>query len=141
MRVSRRGFYNCAAGAANLTSNSQMTSLLTDAHIGGLKQLKSNWNIVVLRPDKGSGAVVMDKSQYKEKMMHILQDQSKCKLNNTPDDPIKLEKKICAELKTLTQTNRIQELLAKCLRQRRTQTTQLYGLPKVHKEGVPLRPM
>ncbi|VDP92263.1 unnamed protein product [Echinostoma caproni] len=93
-----------------ITSTKQ-NSLFTDEHIEGLKQLKANRSILVLRPDKGSGIVVMDKSDYKDKMLRILRDETRFRPDNTPDDPSELEKKICAELKTLTQANLIQEFI------------------------------
>lgn len=42
-----------------------------------LKTLSSDQNLIVLKPDKGNGVVLMNKKNYLEKMMSILNDESK----------------------------------------------------------------
>ena len=39
----------------------------------------NNKDIVILRPDKGNGVVIMDKITYKSKMYELLNDESKFK--------------------------------------------------------------
>ncbi|VDP89374.1 unnamed protein product [Echinostoma caproni] len=75
----------------------QQRTILTEAHLMALKELKSNEKVVVLRPDKGFGVVVMDKVCYKEKMVSILNDERKFRVDKTEDDPQELEKKITIE--------------------------------------------
>ncbi|VDP90588.1 unnamed protein product [Echinostoma caproni] len=43
------------------TTSMRQRTIMTKAHLRALKELKSNENMAVLRPDKGSGVVVMDK--------------------------------------------------------------------------------
>ncbi|MGL4482671.1 MAG: hypothetical protein ACRCTW_09160, partial [Lactococcus garvieae] len=50
---------------------------LTKEHIKSLSELKSNQNIVILKPDKGSGVIIMNKAEYIDKVNIILQDRSK----------------------------------------------------------------
>ena len=50
-----------------------------------LKKLRKNENIVIMRPDKGNGVVIMDKSVYVEKMLELLSDRTKFKC--LKDDP------------------------------------------------------
>ena len=46
-------------------------------HFEAIRALKSNEDIVITRPDKGDGVVVMNKTDYVAKMMEILNDSSK----------------------------------------------------------------
>ncbi|VDP23881.1 unnamed protein product [Echinostoma caproni] len=114
---------------------------MTEAHLRALKELKSNGKVVVLSPDKGSGVAVMDKVCYKKKMLSILNDERKFRVDKTKDNPQELEKKVSIELKTLMQAGLIRESTVKQLRPRGSQMPQIYGLPKLHKEGIPLRPI
>ena len=41
------------------------------------KELKSNADIVISRPDKGNGVVILNKQDYLRKMDKILSDQTK----------------------------------------------------------------
>ena len=43
----------------------------------GLKSLSEDQNIVIIKPDKGNGVVILDKANYHSKMHSILQDSSK----------------------------------------------------------------
>ena len=42
-----------------------------------LKELGKKNDIVILRPDKGKGVVILDKSDYVDKMNNILNDDTK----------------------------------------------------------------
>ena len=46
---------------------------------GILKKLCKNPDIIITRPDKGNGVVIIDKTDYITKMNLLLQDQSKFK--------------------------------------------------------------
>ncbi|XP_077492345.1 uncharacterized protein LOC144103522 [Amblyomma americanum] len=79
-----------------------------------LKRLQKNEAIVILPADKGNATVVLDRTEYIKKMSALLEDKNTyTKINRDPT------RKIEAEL---------QKLLAD-------------GVPKVHKEGTPLRPI
>ena len=51
-------------------------------------ELRNNKGIVIPRPDKGSGVVIMDKITYKSKIVESLSDESKFK--QLSSDAIKL---------------------------------------------------
>ena len=55
---------------------------------GILKKLRNNKDIVILRPDKGNGVVIMDKITYESKMYELLNDESNFK--ELTSDPTKL---------------------------------------------------
>ena len=52
-------------------------SNLSDKEQYALKELKMNKPLVILRADKGSAVVCMDKTDYLEKVNQILQGQEK----------------------------------------------------------------
>ena len=55
---------------------------------GILKRLRTNKHIVITRPDKGSGVVILDKTFYEEKILRLISDVNKFrKLNEDPTLP------------------------------------------------------
>ena len=66
-----------------------------------LIKLKSDKSIIITRPDKGRGTVVINKDDYINKVEHILSDTSKFKV--ITDNPFhyitKLEDKLASLLK------------------------------------------
>jgi hypothetical protein len=72
----------------------------------------------------------------------ILEDEIKFKLEtNGRDETQALEKVVCGRLKQLLHEGKINQLTAEEIRPRGSQMPRLYGLPKIHKNGVPLRPI
>ena len=108
-----------------------------------MKKLANNPEIIVLKPDKGRGTVILDKADYIEKMGNILQDESKfSKIGDPTFSPIyKQEDKINRYLNHLKDNGTISEELYNELFSSGNAYGVLYGLPKIHKEGVPLRPI
>ena len=49
-------------------------------HLAAISELKMNKEIVITRPDKGAGVVLMNTVHYVDKMMDILKDTSKFEL-------------------------------------------------------------
>ena len=103
-----------------------------------LKQLKSNKELVVTKADKGNKVVIMNANDYKTKLNILLSD------NDTYEpcvrDPLKFWqqnynrslKSIFADLSNLNK-KKIQSYLSSL--------PYLYGLPKLHKNDIPLRPI
>ncbi|XP_070066125.1 uncharacterized protein [Drosophila virilis] len=104
------------------------------------KLLKENINIKILSSDKGNKTVAMDEDEYKNKMTNILDDL--CAYRTLRLDPT-------SRLQTKNNTFVAQlfkmGLISKDERNKMTTTTavppRIYGLPKIHKEGTPLRPI
>ena len=101
-----------------------------------LKELKKNKNIVILKPDKGNGVAVLDRTDYDQGILKIINDTSKFR-------PIK-------EDPTLLREGRLQRLLRKLKKDchlanevyeniypKGSQPARIYGLPKMHKDRGP----
>ena len=50
---------------------------LSPEHMKTLNDLKRNKDIIITRPDKGRATVVLDKTDYVDKMMTVLTDETK----------------------------------------------------------------
>ncbi|KAF7262695.1 hypothetical protein EG68_00044 [Paragonimus skrjabini miyazakii] len=95
----------------------------------------------MLKPDKSSGPVVMDKEEYIRKMLSILNDESKFQRIDKVEKVTDMETRIIRHLDLLLLHRIIDEGTFKSLKPSGSSTTQLYGLPKTHKPGVPLKPI
>ena len=104
-----------------------------------LRSLQRDDSIVVLPADKGNATVVMDRTSYNSKMMELLSDGSYKVLNRNPTTGI--EKRVEDNLKKVFRNGHLEEALYKTLVPKYTAIPQLYGVPKVHKPLVPLRPI
>ncbi|XP_075162990.1 uncharacterized protein LOC142235613 [Haematobia irritans] len=102
--------------------------------------IERNKDIMVTTADKGNKTVVLYKNEYREKMRQLLNDKNTYKVMDT-DPTEKLEKinnRIVTELynnKLLTKWEKLK------LTSVSAKSPELYGLPKIHKEGTPLRPI
>ena len=86
--------------------------------------MNGNQDIVVLKANKGGVAAILDKEDYRKKMLdHLCNTRSYKKLNNNPLKRISIMISLAIKSSNIVITPRI------------------YGLPKIHKDGVPLRPI
>ena len=94
---------------------------------------------MILTADKGVCLVVMDKTDYMEKSEELL---SKSTYKILPSDPTTRHKnKLIALLKSIKAEGGMQENTYKKLYPTGASSPKYYGLPKVHKTGIPLRPI
>lgn len=115
---------------------------LTKQHRDALHILKKDNTLIMSKPDKGGGLVLMDKADYIDKMNSILNDTTKFqKLNDVKDINMKTEKMLTNSLKELKNKEIITPSIHDSLKPTGSNTPRLYGLPKVHKVGLPLRPV
>ena len=109
-----------------------------------LNSLHSNENIVITKPDKGSGVVIPNKNDFIDKMLGILDDPSKFeKLGPTSsnDNTANIESKLQKCLLELFKEDSIPKSLYQNIRPTGSQRPKMYGLPKTHKTNVLLRPI
>ena len=110
-----------------------------------LKSLGKKKDIRIMKPDKGNGVVIMNTAEYLRKMMDILGDNSKFVECKDHEDiyltNIRMEDKINYFLNKQKRLKVITEDEYRFLYVNGSSPSILYGLPKVHKPNVPLRPI
>ena len=104
-----------------------------------LKSLKEDESIMVLPADKGRASVVMDTDTYRAKMFTLIENGPYQLLNKDPTD--RLTRKLSEKLLTLKRSGYLSEAICNKIRPRHKQLPRIYGLPKIHKADVPLRPI
>ena len=105
-----------------------------------IEQLKRDDTIMILPADKGRVTVVMKKSEYQEKCEHLLNDEKTYKkLKGDPTRKYKAE--LGNVLRDLKDRKMITPDLHRKLYPTVDQPPRFYGLPKVHKNNIPLRPI
>ena len=103
-----------------------------------LRDLSKNKDIVIMKPDKGVGVVILNSTDYKRKMYDILNDKTKftkCSNDISAKREVTLNNLLCKILKNGNLTNKLNK--------------DLYSvgarpgiiLLKTHKQNVPLRPI
>ena len=109
-----------------------------------LRNLAKDESIIICKPDKGIGVVIMNKTDYVEKMEEILNDITKFKELNYEDSftvIIKIEDKINRFIRKLKDSGTISEETSRFLLVSGSSPGILHGLPKVHKANIPTRPI
>ncbi|MCP3661020.1 MAG: hypothetical protein GY696_00765 [Gammaproteobacteria bacterium] len=114
---------------------------LSRDELSALKTLKNDPTIVISRKaDKGNALVILNSEDYELKMMSILDEPRFFK--KIPSNPtLKREKQLNAFLLSLQKREILEKKLYMFLRTSNSRTPQAYGLPKIHKDGTPLRPI
>jgi hypothetical protein len=105
-----------------------------------LRSLSNDKSIQITKPDKGKGIVIMDKDDYNNKMLELLNDRNTFEIVEV-DETIIQEDRLIRKLKQLKNDGFITEKEYNFCRPRGSQPARIYGLPKIHKTGVPLRPI
>ena len=120
------------------------TSPFHHDHYEALRDLRSNKNIVIVKADKDGSCVILNKADYVSKMMEILGDETKFKRIGPVakfDNTRKIEKDFQKYLLSLKKKALVSESILDAIRPVGSQRARLYGKPKTHKKGVPLRPV
>ena len=115
-------------------------NILTESDLNILKNLKRDNSIIICKPDKGRGIVIIDKDDYITKMDAILTDPQTFSLE-TQLDPFKngllLEDKLNRFLKKMLNQNNINEEEYKMLYSTGSNPGIMYGLPKLYTNNPP----
>ena len=129
-----------AAIKGALRNSQEPTSNITKQEIQALAELKKDQERVILKADKGVAIVIMDKKEYQDKAKALLEDQGTYQALKT-DPTGRLKSKMINLLKKIKSEGGIDDILYKKLYPTGTVTPKFYGLPKIHKDGIPLRPI
>ena len=118
-----------------LTNPKLPKSNMTKDQWMALKKLEEDKDIVVLPADKGNATVLLDKSEYNQKMNDLLKDASYKRLKGNPTT--RVERKVADALKEVENRSGLSNAQRKYLVNNYSTPPQLYGLPKIHKNGHP----
>ena len=129
---------------SRVTSTLQPASLpssnLTPGKQRALKRLKTDENIVILPAYKGRVTVFMDKTDYNDKMDSLVNDKQTYEVPKRDPTPA-LKRKVNNKLLTLKKTDKIDFRHYNRLRCSVPQPPKLYGLLKLHKPNISMRPI
>ena len=104
-----------------------------------IAELKKDPSRMVLTADKGVALVVMNTEDYKKKAEELLNQNT---YRAIPSDPtMRLKNKLISMLKSIKGKGGIKEKLCRRLYPTRAGSPKFYGLPKIPKIGMPLRPI
>ena len=119
-----------------------------------LKKLKNKKDIIITRPDKGNGVVVMNRSDYHHQILRIINDTTKFAKRERlcgktkKDITVFREGQLQTFLYSLKKNDLIEDNVYERIRPKGSHPARIYGLPKVHKlkgnvrnEIPPIRPI
>nr|VZI24311.1 unnamed protein product [Spirometra erinaceieuropaei] len=116
----------------------RLREVLSKVERDALRELKADKDLVVVPADKGRSTVVLDRTDYLQKAKGLLEDRQfyvPCATN-----PVKaLTREISATLLALENSGAITPTDRRMARPQDTALARFYGLPKVPKDGAPLR--
>ena len=105
-----------------------------------LVELRKDHSRVILTADKGVALVVKDRADYNNKAQKLLEEKGTYK--EIKKDPTnKLKNKLLNLLKETKAEGGIKDQLYKKMYPTGAVAPNLYGLPKIHRRGIPLRPI
>ena len=105
-----------------------------------MKQLKADKDCMVLTTDKDVALVIMDRSDYIRKANELLDDTSTYRTIQS-DPTNKLKNKLINILRKIKVDTGVQEDIYRKMYPTGASSPKCYGLTKIHKKNVPLRPI
>ena len=104
-----------------------------------LKKLLKEDDLLIMKSDKGNATSLLDRTVYDNKMMDLLGSEDYAKLKKDPT--AKFEKRVKDQLIKIERDGKLPTPLRKKLFPQHSKPAQIYGLPKIHKDNTPLRPI
>jgi hypothetical protein len=124
--------------ANTLEEAKKPVSNLTKKEREAIKELNNNDSIVITPADKGKCIVVMDRDEYERKMLEKLADETTYK-EIVEDPTMKIKEELTEQLQRMRNAEEISKAQYRRLLPTQTQIPRIYGQPKIHKAGNPLR--
>ena len=118
----------------------QLKPNVSKGEMAAIKQLKADKNRVILTADKGVALVILEKKDYIEKAKQLLEDTNTYITIQT-DPTTKLKNKLITKLKKIKLDTGLDDSTYRRMYPTGAVIPKFYGLPKVHKENTPLRPI
>ena len=133
-----KGFIQGILTCCKAISESEQ-SALPKRYVVALEGLANDNSIMISSADKGGGIIILNKSDYQAKMKSLLDDeQTYAKKNNgfVKRQSVDFNRQTRKILKKSERGKKLQYLLEQDPR-----APKMRGVPKIHKEGVPMRPI
>ena len=119
---------------------SKQKNILNKDEWKALTDLRKDDSIIITKPDKGNGVVIISRLDYLDKMKHLISDTTKFKeLEHNPTKS--REESLSSYLRKLRKDKIIDDATFYKILSSGSSPGVLYGLPKVHKTGCPFRPI
>ena len=125
--------------ALKKAQNKKKTFNITKDENQALTELKRDKERVILTADKGVALVVMKKEDYIKKSEEILNTSTYKKIAEDPTS--KQKNKLISILKSIKTEGGLKEEEYRKMYPTGAVSPKYYGLPKIHKQGIPLRPI
>jgi len=101
---------------------------------------KNHPELLVLNSDRGSNTMVLNRTDHSNKMNELLSDSTTyIKINNDPTS--RFQKTNNDLVDSWQRTNLLDKDIVKSLKINNAVPSSIYGLPKIHKVNIPLRPV
>lgn len=104
------------------------------------KFIKRHNDIIIIQADKGNKTVAIYKNEYKSKMEKLLEDKNTYRTSRA-DPTLKLQRTNNNIVTDLHKSGYIDLWQKRRLHCSAANAPRIYGLPKIHKTGIPLRPI
>ncbi|BHF64430.1 hypothetical protein SprV_0200743400 [Sparganum proliferum] len=124
----------------SLLLTNRPTNNMSPAEIEATKELKMDKDIIVLPADKGRPTVVMNRVDYNEKAQALLDDQQSYKSTSSSRAQSMIGQ-LTGLLNRLKRNSAISLDEWRQMKPTDTALARFYGLPKIQKPNVPLRPI
>ena len=144
-----KGIQKLSEHSANLFRNQVVNVLnnkrklkknLTNNEKKALIDLSKNNEISIFKADRGNCTVILDRTEYYEKLLLLLKDETTYKAIKQ-DQTKSIEKRLNAFIFDLLKRDRITKQQYYFLPSSDSCAPRLYALPKVHKKDFPMRPI
>ena len=118
----------------------QLKPNVSKGEMAAIKQLKADKDRVILTADKGIALVILEKKDYIEKAKQLLEDTNTY-ITIQADPTTKLKNKLINKLKKIKLDTGLDDITYRRMYPTGAVIPKFYGLPTVHKENTPLRPI
>ena len=119
--------------------NNKRQANVSKEELKALKELKLDNNRLILTADKGVALVVIDKEEYIKKAEDLLKENTYKKIAEDPTP--KQKNKLISILRNIKAEGGLKEEVYTRLYPTGAGSPKFYGLPKIHKTGIPHRPI
>ena len=133
-----KGFIQGILAVCKILADKEPESL-PKRYLKALEGLAEDKNVIVTQADKGGGVIIMDSSEYLRKLSDLLTDAetyAKKEAGFGAKQSKQFNKSARKILKRSEEGKRFLHLLEEA-----PKSPKLKGLPKVHKDGIPMRPI